>query len=428
MKKLRNLDQGKFLHTIYENSQINKPRVITLGSKIIYSSSDTIEYNFFDFHEDHYKNTAFEKINDPYLIITGFGTLPNLEKLLYDDLHVQHFNNVGLTIYLQEVLVISYYEKKPIMVCNYENLSDNELNELRNIVYGSRSKINYENMFSAEFESIKVFVDNNKLTNVTIKTYEKNADKFLQKFYPNFKISNHNIWSDYVMSLDFEYTPFSLNSQHIIKHFYSPTRRYMPERHLLTAHLLKKSAYLSFLSLGEIPTIENLKKYLWFDLEECTSNYTHIFENLKIIEKIFPITLDEDKSLLNISPCSFKNLLPLEYMQNSFCHVVAQTRFVSPFSISDERVRQTMLACRPFIILGPPHSLEFIRDQGYKTFNNFFDETYDNLEDHKERLFAIFDLLNSIETFTIDKCRKLLEKMQVVLEHNFNHIPYNKFK
>ena len=72
----------------------------------------------------------------------------------------------------------------------------------------------------------------------------------------------------------------------------------------------------------------------------------------------------------------------------------------------------------PFILLHQPFALRRLRDIGYKTFHTIWDESYDIIEDPKERMDAIVSLvleLNSRKDFRdmIDSCRD-------IVEHNFN--------
>ena len=74
------------------------------------------------------------------------------------------------------------------------------------------------------------------------------------------------------------------------------------------------------------------------------------------------------------------------------------------------------IACmHPFIVVGAKHSLKYLRSLGFRTFEGFIDESYDNLEDN-ERMDAIIQSLHAV--------RKIQDKiawytsMRDVLEHN----------
>lgn len=74
------------------------------------------------------------------------------------------------------------------------------------------------------------------------------------------------------------------------------------------------------------------------------------------------------------------------------------------------------IACmQPFIIVGSKHTLKYLRRLGYKTFGEFIDESYDDLED-SERFLAIANAVEKIKN--IDNKIDWLKSMRDILEHN----------
>jgi hypothetical protein len=81
------------------------------------------------------------------------------------------------------------------------------------------------------------------------------------------------------------------------------------------------------------------------------------------------------------------------------------------------------IACNhPFIVLGNRGSLSYLRDMGYKTFSNFFDESYDNLPTW-ERMGAIVSTVKQINQ--IENKLSWFESMQETIEHNYNTLIKN---
>lgn len=424
-KKKRDLSQDKFFHTLFENLRITKPRVITQFGKILNSTLDSSEYNFFDFYEDYLKDTAFENFTQPYMICTGFGTLTYLENLTYDQKIIDYLNTTGLTIFFQELLFVSYDGIKNVQMCNFESMNDDELSYVRNAVYGTKQE---GSCSVAEFESVTQFVVRNNLSKVHVKTFEGNTET-LQPLYPRFTISEQNIWSDYLYppSTNIEiYKNFLLEPNCVHKHFWCANRRYMPERHLLASYLYDKNGFLSFLSVNEKPNIETLKKHCWFDIDQLRyknkSVYDTIISNLPIIEKQSPIFFPTENYNINEKPEFF---VLGDLMREAFVHILTESRYVSNFPINGDRVRFSMLMCRPFIIVAPPYSLQYIKNNGYKTFSDFFDESYDTIENHEDRLLRIFELINNLNNTHLHKLITMLKDMESILRHNYNQIPNN---
>lgn len=73
---------------------------------------------------------------------------------------------------------------------------------------------------------------------------------------------------------------------------------------------------------------------------------------------------------------------------------------------------------RPFLLLSGPRSLQYLKKLGFKTFDAWFDESYD----YEPLLFSRCDLiikeLDKICGWSIPQCDKILQEMRPVLEHN----------
>jgi hypothetical protein len=74
------------------------------------------------------------------------------------------------------------------------------------------------------------------------------------------------------------------------------------------------------------------------------------------------------------------------------------------------------IACmQPFIIVGSKHTLKYLRKLGYRTFDGYIDESYDDLED-QERFLAVISALEKIRQ--IEDKVSWIESMREILEHN----------
>ena len=73
---------------------------------------------------------------------------------------------------------------------------------------------------------------------------------------------------------------------------------------------------------------------------------------------------------------------------------------------------------KPFVLAAPPYTLKYLKEQGFKTFSDFWDESYDDIEDHQERMFKIIDVIDFINSKSIDELRQIYLQMIPILEHN----------
>jgi hypothetical protein len=106
----------------------------------------------------------------------------------------------------------------------------------------------------------------------------------------------------------------------------------------------------------------------------------------------------------------------------SFVNVVTETRFASSMPNVSEKTLKPILVKRPFIMVGPVGTLAHLRELGFKTFSNWWDEGYDSITDHSKRLEMIYKIIESINDMPLDDLNTLLEDMNSVLEHNFNNM------
>jgi hypothetical protein len=60
-----------------------------------------------------------------------------------------------------------------------------------------------------------------------------------------------------------------------------------------------------------------------------------------------------------------------------------------------------------------------MRKDGFKTFGNFWNESYDEEWDHTKRLEMIFDLLLEINSWSIKQCQQKYVEMLEVINHNY---------
>ena len=80
------------------------------------------------------------------------------------------------------------------------------------------------------------------------------------------------------------------------------------------------------------------------------------------------------------------------------------------------------IACgQPFILAGTHSSLEYLRSYGFVTFEDIWDEQYDLVEDPKERLICIADLMKQIADWAPDIRESKIAQARAIAEYNRRH-------
>ena len=112
------------------------------------------------------------------------------------------------------------------------------------------------------------------------------------------------------------------------------------------------------------------------------------------------------------------------FIKQSFVFLVTETIGEYPYPCLTEKTWRTMLNRMPFMIVGGKHSLKLLKSFGFKTFNDYWNEDYDNFENLIDRIEMVTDNLDKLSKLTQNDLDKFNEKMLPIVEHNINHLEY----
>ena len=103
----------------------------------------------------------------------------------------------------------------------------------------------------------------------------------------------------------------------------------------------------------------------------------------------------------------------------SFLHIVPETIYGTNVHLT-EKIFKPIVLQQPFVLLQAPGALKYLQRYGFKTFNDFWSEDYDDIVDHSERLKAIANIVDYIGNKTISELIDMRKRMSEILVHNFN--------
>ena len=107
--------------------------------------------------------------------------------------------------------------------------------------------------------------------------------------------------------------------------------------------------------------------------------------------------------------------------QSALLHVVNETVFYDLKLHLTEKVFKTIVAKRPFVLVAAPGNLAYLRSYGFQTFDQWIDESYDEIEDPDLRLEAIVEQIDRISRLNRNQLCDLQQDMKSVLDHNKQH-------
>lgn len=113
------------------------------------------------------------------------------------------------------------------------------------------------------------------------------------------------------------------------------------------------------------------------------------------------------------------SIIPIEIYNQTAYTLVPETSHDNDHVLLTEKVVKPILARRLFVLVGCQFSLQKLRDIGFLTFNNVIDESYDALEDPRDRTRAAVNQLKYLCNLPQEQ---VFEQCRHVLEHNFNHM------
>lgn len=257
-----------------------------------------------------------------------------------------------------------------------------------------------------------------------------NGNKVYKRFCKENNLEPCGIAFDYLPRYFFESswrckndTPYSVTSKE--KRFLIFNRRWgnHAQRMFVGPMLEKKNlldkGYFSFSKYE----VDSKKSYL-----EAAANLSQVYKSIGLIEedlinfdRKLPLVLDFTD--LSVSSLMYnKNNNTDSLYENSFVHVISETYFFSDVIHVTEKSYKPMLNKQPFIMMGVPGALAEIKRQGFKTFDQWWDESYDAETDHAKRLCMIVDLIEEICSWNDDKLLQVMTEMKNTIDFNYSHL------
>lgn len=109
------------------------------------------------------------------------------------------------------------------------------------------------------------------------------------------------------------------------------------------------------------------------------------------------------------------------YLNSSLIHVSLETD-PKGNSFLTEKTYRAMYYKKPFILVSQYKGLEFLKAEGYKTFEPYIDETYDTYEVYEDRVNAVIQEISRLNSLPIHELENIVEKCKEIVEHNFNKL------
>jgi hypothetical protein len=237
------------------------------------------------------------------------------------------------------------------------------------------------------------------------------------EYFPVFRIDRCNVRQAIVESVKSTYQPGPRK-----KTFLCFNRRYNDHRLMLYLAMVQRGLIdQCYYSMDKIQPessrsfVENCK-YLLSRFSDMGLDSTDVLT----ADKLLPLILDNpdfSRYPMETSVDPVKHLY-----DNSLVNIVTETYFFSNVIHITEKTYKPIAFMQPFILLGAAGSLQHVKNMGFKTFGEFWDETYDLELDNKQRFNKIMLAIESIAKWTEEQRIEFTVKVKAIVDYNVNHL------
>ena len=255
------------------------------------------------------------------------------------------------------------------------------------------------------------------------KKYNNPKIKFIIDFFE--KHSRKKDFLIYGNNLDYKSSKFN----------YKPFPFFLSDNTLSAKEITEERAFdKKFLFLGGFPKYHreliylylydnNLLKDSYYSWNPSDISIGRVYPD-DIAEKLIPVQLDTTDSL---EIKNMHDIIPHYY--KSFCNIICESLFYRDSKVIDalneppstfitEKVTKSLIVGQPFVIISTPFFLKKLRELGFKTFDKWWDESYDMIENDNERLEAVKELITTLSKKPISELTKMYKEMNSILKHN----------
>jgi hypothetical protein len=184
----------------------------------------------------------------------------------------------------------------------------------------------------------------------------------------------------------------------------------------ITGHLLTHHADKTLLNFRVDPHHDDNRRH--FEIQALYQNAPDSVKDFMNISHTLPLRLEEYDGY-TMSGTTQAHTDQLSAFYTDFLIDIVSETFVRGRSFyPTEKTTRPMLMKKPFIHMGSKCFLIHLRQMGFRTFNDFWDEDYDGHYPH-DRYTKILKLIDNLANKSITELRGMYEDMRPILDHNY---------
>lgn len=233
--------------------------------------------------------------------------------------------------------------------------------------------------------------------------------------FPTFRFDRTNLEQVIEKYLNVEYKPGPRE-----KDFLCFQRRYNDHRLVLFLEMYRKGMLDNFYMSMDGTQPESGRSF------ESNANYLaqrrpeFKFTEKEILDAKSCLPLILDTTDFSSYPMEETQFSTEHYYENSLINIISETFFFSEEIHLTEKTFKPIAFKQPFIMMGAKGTLQHLKDLGFKTFSEFWDESYDNQND-SNRMMSIFKIIDDISNWSQEQKIQFTHDVKPVLEFNCKH-------
>ncbi len=245
-----------------------------------------------------------------------------------------------------------------------------------------------------------------------------------------FSLFEYQLWD--VITHQLPYPIDTLQIKKYNKKFINFNRRWRLHRPLMLI-LLKDKNLLDkgFVSFGESDDPKDNWNYKWSELLNYYRNdrqMIEIFERNQDVKNLPMMYLDTTDLVTNRAEQTNSTD---RYYLDSYFSIVNETTYHTGLGYNgipflSEKIFKCIAMKHPYIIVSAPNSLKYLKQLGYKTFDNIIDESYDLEINDGSRALKIINEVERLVNLSDDQLENFLIESKKICDYNYQVLKNKK--
>lgn len=374
----------------------------------------------------HNKEKFIYTLSPRYFIKTIGNTDENFLKLLLTQNLIHAINNSICLFIINDMTESSYYTDTHLStlkaLCNEINLKSENVFLFTSNPYNVRCNKYKFNIihwpyWECAVKRAKKYYLRHEYTHFDVQNINHNAYRFLLL---NARPRQHRYFLSYELwkRNNFTFDNICISLDKTTVDTLSSLSPYLIRDNIDNSYQFFNKKYLSQSEQNTLNTfLSTLPLYTEFDKNEI----------LQIEDTFDKINSDRKRNSAgtsNFFKCNHWNTFNMSMYKHCDIHIVTETLAefkntnLSSYIFVTEKTYKPIAFKAPFIVVGQPGILRYLKAQGYMTFSELWDESYDDEEDPEIRIYKVIDVIDKILKLPESEYINLITAAKEIAKYN----------